>query len=441
MNLRKLVFALAALVFSATSLGAGECACPGDCDADCAVSDADFAASMAALFDSETCPAADADADGRTTAADLLMVHVARIDPPPGCAIAPTPTATATKAVTFTPSPTASATSTDTAEPSSTPTQTRTPPPTSTFTLRPTATPTPTSVPTPQSRWIPLAPLPGGGRQEVGVTVLQDRVYVIGGLAPVASTRVDAYDTSSNSWVEIAPLPDPRHHVAAASLGGYVYAIGGFGGLFEPQADVYRYDPAADEWDAVASLPRPRGAAAAAVADGRIHVVGGDAEGRGLGVRDHSAYIPQENRWVDLNDYPLAREHISAANVDGTLYVAGGRSPLETDVHRWNDNSQVWIPLPPMSVARAGHAVAGYEGRLVVFGGEGRTSNANSDGVFPQVEVYDPGTNRWTRIDDMANPRHGIGAAVVGNRIYVPGGADVIGFGLVDTHDALEIDF
>jgi hypothetical protein len=39
----------------------------------------------------------------------------------------------------------------------------------------------------------------------------------------------------------------------------------------------------------------------------------------------------------------------------------------------------------------------------------------------------------------MAAPRHGIGAAVLGERIFVPGGAAVQGFGAVDTHQLFTI--
>jgi N-acetylneuraminic acid mutarotase len=283
--------------------------------------------------------------------------------------------------------------------------------------------------------------MPQGGRQEVGVAHLDGKIYVIGGLAGGESARVDVYDIAGDQWSEAAPLPSARHHVGAAALGGFVYAIGGLQtASFTPTNEVLRYSPGDDEWVAVAPLPTARGALAVAVANGRIHAVAGMNE-RGLGVRDHAAYIAEENRWVTLADYPLAREHISAATVDGTIYVMGGRSPLDRNAHRWLPEQGIWVPLPQMEVARAGHAAAAMEGRLVVFGGEGSTSQANSRGVFPQVEVYDPATNRWTKIDDMAVPRHGIAAVTVGNRIYVPGGADVIGFGQVDTNDALEIDF
>jgi len=36
--------------------------------------------------------------------------------------------------------------------------------------------------------------------------------------------------------------------------------------------------------------------------------------------------------------------------------------------------------------------------------------------------MYEAAGNRWIGKDPMRTPRHGIGAAVVGSRIYVPGG-------------------
>lgn len=421
---------LLALLALAVPLEAGTCPCPGDCDADCTVSAGDLAAVVSSVFDPAVCAVADADGDGRVGAADVLIVRRAQIEPPPGCGSPQSPTPTASSTATASPTLVDSPSSTPTSIPTATRTRTRT------------FTPTRTTIPTPASRWISLAPMPQGGRQEVGVAHLDGKIYVIGGLAPAASARVDVYDIAGDSWSEVAPLPSARHHIGAVALGGFVYSVGGLEPPgFTPTDEVLRYSPGDDEWVAVAPLPTARGALAVAVANGRIHAVAGMND-RGLGLRDHAAYIPQENRWDELADYPLAREHITAATVDGTIYVMGGRSPLETDVHRWDADTNAWIPLPPMTFPRSGHAAASYEGRLVVFGGEDlfRTP-ARPDGLFPEVEIYDPNTNRWTQIDDMAAPRHGIAAVTVGNRIYVPGGADVIGFGRVDTNDALEIDF
>jgi N-acetylneuraminic acid mutarotase len=66
-------------------------------------------------------------------------------------------------------------------------------------------------------------------------------------------------------------------------------------------------------------------------------------------------------------------------------------------------------------------------GRLYDFGGEGNV--AHPSGVFPQIEAYDPTTDTWAALPDMEGPRHGFGAAALGDSIYLPGGAVTQGFG------------
>jgi hypothetical protein len=55
--------------------------------------------------------------------------------------------------------------------------------------------------------------------------------------------------------------------------------------------------------------------------------------------------------------------------------------------------------------------------RVYVFGGEAPLR------IFSAVDMYEPAGTRWIGKAPMLTPRHGIGAAVVGGRIYVPGGA------------------
>ena len=51
------------------------------------------------------------------------------------------------------------------------------------------------------------------------------------------------------------------------------------------------------------------------------------------------------------------------------------------------------------------------------------------------LEAYDPRSNTWESLTPMATPRHGIGAAVLGGLVYVPGGATVQGFGATGVHE------
>ncbi len=279
--------------------------------------------------------------------------------------------------------------------------------------------------------WISLAPLQQA-RQELAVAAANGKLYAIGGIAGTAVlASVEEYDPATNRWRFVAPLPEPLHHSAAAVIDDIIYVIGGYRTLaFDPTTAVYRYDWRTDLWSRVTSLPSPRGALAAAVIDGRIYAVGGNPGGNDL-----TMYDPPTDRWTTLAPMPTAREHLAAAAAGGKLYVAGGRragniAALQT----YDPSSDRWTTLAPMPTARSGIAAAVANGRIFVFGGEGNP--ASTSGVFEQNEAYDIVTDTWQTDAPMPTPRHGIGAAVVDERIYIPGGAIVQGFGATNRHEA-----
>jgi N-acetylneuraminic acid mutarotase len=386
------------------------CVCPGDCNLDCRTDPQEIDRTLAAIFDpaeSARCPAADADGSGTVTAADLVLALISAIDPSPDCSGIPTVTATSTAQVSPTPTVTATVAS------------------------------------EPVSEWIPLAPLAAGPRQELGVAAVGETIYTIGGFG--GASRVEAYDVAADEWRQVADLPQPRNHVGAAALDGLVYSVGGFAGTgFVPVRDVYRYDPATDDWEEVAPLPTARGALAVAVLNGKVHAIGGS--GLGGSVTRHDRYDPVNDMWTELAPLPStparpgARNHLAAATIDGRIYVVGGRGgPDLPYLDRYDPASNMWEVLESMPTARSGLAAAVVDDRLVVIGGE--VNPAHPLGVFPEVEVYDPATRRWTSLEPMAVARHGIGAATVGGLIYVPGGATAAGFGATARNDALRVSW
>jgi N-acetylneuraminic acid mutarotase len=78
----------------------------------------------------------------------------------------------------------------------------------------------------------------------------------------------------------------------------------------------------------------------------------------------------------------------------------------------------------PLPTARSGHGAVLYRGKIFVMGGEG------SSRVFGQNEAYDPAGDSWEQYAPMLTPRHGLGAAAVGDAIYVAGGGVVMGGGI-----------
>jgi hypothetical protein len=62
-----------------------------------------------------------------------------------------------------------------------------------------------------------------------------------------------------------------------------------------------------------------------------------------------------------------------------------------------------------------------YRGQLFYIGGE------RGGGTFTQNEAFDPRTARWTELAPLPSGRHGTGAAVIADALYLPAGGPVTG--------------
>ena len=69
---------------------------------------------------------------------------------------------------------------------------------------------------------------------------------------------------------------------------------------------------------------------------------------------------------------------------------------------------------------------AAFGGCMFVFGGEGDRTHVL--GLTPSAYGYDPRADRWTKLADLPIAIHGLkGSAVVGGRIFLPGGGLTLG--------------
>jgi N-acetylneuraminic acid mutarotase len=271
---------------------------------------------------------------------------------------------------------------------------------------------------------------------ELALAELNGKLYLLGGYPSSRQTvrTVQIYDIASDRWQLGPQLPEFNNHGMAASVNGKIYLIGGQ--TFadgDPFVDtVYELDPASGTWVEKARMPTARSGGVAVVHDGKIYVAGGRPP-RG---NDFAVYDPATNSWEVLPNLPSQRNHITGAVINGRIHVVGGRlgpglSPLKTTAHEvFNPQTKTWTTAAPMLRGRSGINGVMARGCFHVWGGE------NVTGMTPDHDYYDPRSDKWTRLQDMPTPIHGInGSAYVNGLIWVTGGGTDIGGAHASNHN------
>jgi N-acetylneuraminic acid mutarotase len=293
--------------------------------------------------------------------------------------------------------------------------------------------------------WIEHAPL-HLPRLEGWAAPYGDGLIVVGGFIAnatqgfVATDSVERYDAKEDRWTDLAPFPaDPAlTHIGLACASQTLYAVGGLDRSFNPSSQAHLFNATQSLWEPIPNLPQPRGAFGISVLEGLIYCSGGfPPETRG---RDFARYDPEAGMWETLPPLPRSRESHVALALDGKIYLFGGRVRsltrfvVETDV--FDPGTMQWSQAKSIPTPRGGLAGAVLAGRAYLFGGEGSISPDRPQGVYPEVEEYDPKTDAWRLVSRMPHPRHGMAAVTLGNRIFLPGGGAGVGFTVSSTMDS-----
>ena len=317
---------------------------------------------------------------------------------------------------------------------------------------------------------------------ETAVAQAGKKLYVLGGYPSTRITVNEAqeYNAATDKWRLIAPLPKPLNHAMAVAVGDKVYMIGGqesaggrrrgggkakrrggfnsnsksfdwrkarkrFGkgkgrgkgkgkGGFVRQAAGYsnalfEWDPKTDKWTEKAPMPTKRSGGAAAVLDGKIYVAGGRTRETGA---DFAVYDAKTDKWEALPPVPTQRNHLGVVAAAGRIWVVGGRyqpsfrAEQSDKVEAYDPKTRKWTTMAAMLKPRGGINVMSANDCIHVFGGEGNENAAS--GVHPDHDVYNPKTNKWTALDPMPIPVHGVtGGAFIDGWLHFPGGGTRIG--------------
>jgi len=228
--------------------------------------------------------------------------------------------------------------------------------------------------------WTEAAPLPEPRHHAAAFVFVT--LFVMGGFETGfddPQSTIFQYNSADDMWTETTSLPAPRGGLGATDLlcdeqvflGACIYAIGGTDADGKNIASVAFNDPNG-VWLEAAPLPTPRDHLAVVVADDRIYAIGGRREidfGRNLDANEE--YDRRANAWTTRAPLPTARSGIAAVELDGRIYVFGGEGSSGTfdENEVYDPATDTWETLPPMPTARHGLGAAVVDGTIYVIGG------------------------------------------------------------------------
>ncbi len=201
----------------------------------------------------------------------------------------------------------------------------------------------------------------------------------------IFSNAVSQFNTKTNTWSKLAPVPQPRLHGHAFYYNGKIFYIGGYHPNFAAVREVSIYDVATDKWSSGVPMPEKAGDfAACQYQDSLIYVIGG---------------------------------------------YSGFHNGDKNEVQIYNAASNTWsigtrVTGIPCGASRAG--VAGN--KIVVVGGYSQALGTTLDQAYMgTIDASNPANITWTKI---ANYPGGTDARLVGtgvsnsieNLVYFTGG-------------------
>jgi len=269
-------------------------------------------------------------------------------------------------------------------------------------------------------------------------TVAGDKIVYIGGQRSQTHRYKDlfSYDTTTGQFMQpkvTGVLPVISKHTALA-VGSMFYIFGGYDGVSKRHG-LYTFDTATNEWSAPVThgtCPISRSNHCGTVVGKRMYVFGGLLiRGSGLVDSNDIHYLDTETMtWYSpqvTGDLPDPRCGHKMVSIQGKIYLFGGGNGDDwtnkfNDLHMFDPDTNRWTKLTPtgVEVDTTTFASVWTVGRFMFVFGGGKLSNRGS--VSNEVYVFDSVSLNWTKqkISGAApSPRDDCTTNVVGDTIYL----------------------
>ena len=138
-------------------------------------------------------------------------------------------------------------------------------------------------------------------------------------------SAAEMYEIDTNAWKNLQPLSSSGDGYALAVCRNCLYAIGGFTSI--ALQSIAKLHDLEGTWETAQPMNVPRNRLAAVSLDGEIYAIGGNSQGQtGIGVtKTVEKFVPEQNKWSYISDMNTARWDHAACVLGGKIYVVGGK--------------------------------------------------------------------------------------------------------------------
>lgn len=263
-------------------------------------------------------------------------------------------------------------------------------------------------------------------------------IYVFGGIDQNINwySSVEAYDITTNTWIEKAKLTIPSGFFSTGEIHGKIYVVGGaYQGptTGEGLNSNLEYDPEQDNWLSKENCPSKTGQMASCVLNDKLYVFGGyifpDYTPNEL-IRKVYTYKVSSDSWDSAASMPNTHIEGDAIALNGKIYVIGGIWAYLQEDHiggkldMYDPATDTWTQLADMLVPVSRHVSISYNNKIYVFGGETEDYIWGTYGGSNLIQEYDPNTDTWKQMQGMPFNRSGSKGNKVGDYFYLIGGED-----------------
>ena len=238
-------------------------------------------------------------------------------------------------------------------------------------------------------------------RSDLAAATLGGRTYVLGGYDGTTPDPRVLETTDGRAFASVASLPVPVRYPAVAVAGNAIYLFGGETAAGRPTDAVQEVDPGAGTARVVAHLPHPLSHASATAMGGGIYVLGGTAGGAPT---DRIVSFDPASRAIKAaGALPSPVSNAAAATVGGAGYLIGGLgkggAPLDSVVRL----TMKTVPAPaqssPTSTASTTSTISTASATTTTTTGDSPAAAKGRPAFRGHMLIADRGNNRLLVVD------------------------------------------